>query len=224
MKKYMLISVFCLICCTLSAQKKETGKFGLIQLPYAADALEPVISQETIMLHHGKHLQNYVNTLNELVASSNHKNSTLEQIIFDSGGPLFDNAGQVLNHNLFFTQFSPDGGGSPTGELARAIIGTWGSFANFKKEFVKLGTQYFGSGWVWLSCNQNGALCITQEDDGSNPAAFGLVPLLGFDLWEHSYYLDYNNRRAEHLEALWKIVDWNVVAERFAQRENNFGG
>lgn len=224
MKKLIIFCIAVLAYTNVIAQENETGKFSLIKLPYAADALEPAISEETIKLHHGKHLLNYVNNLNDLINTSAHKYSTLVEIVYDSNGPLFNNAGQVLNHNLFFTQFSPDGGGSPTGELARAIIGTWGSIDNFKKEFVKMGIQFFGSGWIWLACSENGALCITQEDDGSNPAAFGLTPLLGFDLWEHSYYLDYNNRKGEHLNALWNIVDWDVVAERYSNRNPNYGG
>ncbi len=223
--KKLLITVIALIgFISLYAQNKEDGTFELIKLPYETDALEPVISEETVELHYGKHLLNYVNALNKLIVASPYKGSSLEEIIYNSSGPLFNNAGQVLNHNLFFTQFSPKGGGLPTGELARAIIGTWGSFDNFKKEFVKMGTQFFGSGWVWLSCDENGTLCITLEDDGSNPAVLGLLPLLGFDLWEHSYYLDYNNRKEEYLNALWEIIDWKVIAKRFEGWEFNFGG
>ena len=224
MKRIVLISILIASCAAIFAQENNAGNFKPVELPYATDALEPVISKETMELHYGKHLQNYVATLNKLVKSSSHKNSTIEEILMDSSGPLFNNAGQVLNHNLFFTQFSPDGGGSPKGELEKAIIHIWGSVENFKNEFLEAGSQFFGSGWIWLSCNNNGYLYITQEDDGSNPAASGLIPLLGFDLWEHSYYLDYNNRKSEHLEALWQIVDWDVIGERFSKRKTNLGG
>ena len=224
MKRIIIISILITSCASIFAQENAAVNFKPVQLPYSADALEPVISKETIELHYGKHLQSYVNSLNKLVQSSKHKNSTIEEILMDSSGPLFNNAGQVHNHNLFFTQFSPDGGGSPEGELGKAIIHIWGSIENFKKDFIAAGSEFFGSGWIWLSCSNNGYLYITQEDDGSNPAASGLTPLLGFDLWEHSYYLDYNNRKTEHLEALWNIVDWSEISRRFSQRKTNLGG
>lgn len=190
-------------------------KFELIQLPYEANALEPVISKETIDYHYGKHLQAYVNNLNKLIPGTEFENATLEEIVAGSDGALFNNAGQVLNHNLYFTQFSPDGGGEPTGKLAEAIQKTWGTFENFKKEFVNAGVGLFGSGWVWLAKDQDGKLSITKEANGSNPVAHGLTPLLGFDVWEHAYYLDYQNRRPDHLDTLWKIVDWDVVSDRY---------
>ena len=160
-------------------------KFELIQLPYAANALEPVISKETIEFHHGKHLQTYVNNLNNLIQGTKFENATLEQIVAESDGAIFNNAGQTLNHNLYFTQFSPYGGGRPTGALAKAIDATWGSFENFQKEFVAAGTGLFGSGWVWLAKDKDGKLSITKEANGSNPVAHGLKPILGFDEWEH---------------------------------------
>lgn len=190
-------------------------KFELIQLPYAADALAPVISKQTIELHHGKHLQTYVNNLNNLVPGSKFENASIEEIVAESDGAIFNNAGQVLNHNLYFTQFSPNGGGKPSGKLAEAIDQAWGSFENFQKEFITAGTSLFGSGWAWLSKDKEGKLLITKEANGSNPVAKGLVPLLGFDVWEHAYYLDYQNRRPDHLNALWNIVDWNIVGERY---------
>ena len=190
-------------------------KFELIQLPYEADALEPVISKETIHYHHGKHLQAYVNNLNNLIPGTQFENASLEEIVAGSDGAIFNNAGQVLNHNLYFTQFSPDGGGQPTGKLAEAIQQTWGTFENFQKEFINAGTGLFGSGWVWLAKDKDGKLSITKEANGSNPVAKGLTPLLGFDVWEHAYYLDYQNRRPDHLNSLWKIVDWDAVSERY---------
>lgn len=196
-------------------KKEEIMKFELIQLPYAADALEPVISKETIEFHHGKHLQAYVNNLNNLIPGTKFENAPLEQIVAESDGGIFNNAGQILNHNLYFTQFSPGGGGEPKGKLADAIKATWGSFENFQKEFNTAGAGLFGSGWVWLAKDKDGKLSITKEPNGSNPVAKGLTPLLGFDVWEHAYYLDYQNRRPEHLTALWKIVDWDAVGKRY---------
>lgn len=196
-------------------KKEEIMKFELIQLPYAANALEPVISKETIEFHHGKHLQAYVNNLNNLIPGTKFENAPLEQIVAESEGAIFNNAGQILNHNLYFTQFSPKGGGKPSGKLAEAIDKTWGSFENFQKEFNTAGAGLFGSGWVWLAKDKDGKLSITKEANGSNPVAKGLTPILGFDVWEHAYYLDYQNRRPDHLAALWKIVDWDAVGKRF---------
>lgn len=193
----------------------EIMKFELVKLPYAADALEPVIGKQTIDFHHGKHLQAYVNNLNNLIQGTAFENASLEKIVSESDGAIFNNAGQVLNHNLYFTQFSPKGGGKPQGKLAEAIDKTWGSFENFQKEFEAAGVGLFGSGWVWLAKDSAGKLSITKEANGGNPVTKGLTPLLGFDVWEHSYYLDYQNRRADHLSALWKIVDWEVVGNRY---------
>ena len=196
-------------------KKEEIMKFELIQLPYAANALEPVISKATIEFHHGKHLQAYVNNLNNLIPGTKFENAPLEQIVAESDGAIFNNAGQILNHNLYFTQFSPKGGGKPSGKLAEAIDKTWGSFENFQKEFNTAGAGLFGSGWVWLAKDKHGKLSITKEANGSNPVAKGLTPILGFDVWEHAYYLDYQNRRPDHLTALWKIIDWDTVGKRY---------
>ncbi|MDR3261402.1 MAG: superoxide dismutase [Tannerella sp.] len=190
-------------------------KFELVKLPYAADALEPVISKQTIDFHHGKHLQGYVNNLNNLIQGTKYENADLETIVKESDGGIFNNAGQILNHNLYFTQFSPNGGGEPSGELAAAIVAVWGSFENFRKEFETAGTGLFGAGWVWLAKDKDGKLSITKEPNAGNPVTKSLTPLLGFDVWEHAYYLDYQNRRADHLKELWKIVDWKVVETRY---------
>ncbi|MBS7120863.1 MULTISPECIES: superoxide dismutase [Dysgonomonas] len=190
-------------------------KFELIKLPYATNALEPVISQQTIELHHGKHLQTYVNNLNNLVPGTKYENMDLISIIKDSEGGVFNNAGQILNHEIYFTSFSPNGGGEPKGKLAEAINLQWGSFENFKKEFNAAGAAVFGSGWVWLAKDGSGKLSIEKEPNGSNPVVKGLTPLLGFDVWEHAYYLDYQNRRADHLAELWKIINWDVVSARY---------
>ena len=190
-------------------------KFELIKLPYATNALEPVISQQTIELHHGKHLQTYVNNLNNLVPGTKYENMDLISIIKDSEGGVFNNAGQILNHEIYFTSFSPNGGGEPKGKLAEAINLQWGSFENFKKEFNAAGAAVFGSGWVWLAKDGSGKLSIEKEPNGSNPVVKGLTPLLGFDVSEHAYYLDYQNRRADHLAELWKIINWDVVSARY---------
>ena len=199
----------------ITDKKEEIMKFELIKLPYAPEALEPVISKATIDFHHGKHLQAYVNNLNTLIPGTKFENAPLEKIVAESDGAIFNNAGQILNHNLYFTQFSPKGGGEPKGKLADAIKATWGSFEDFKKEFNAAGAGLFGSGWVWLAKDKDGKLSITKEANGSNPVAKGLTPILGFDVWEHAYYLDYQNRRPDHLNALWQIVDWDAVGERY---------
>ncbi|MCL2289492.1 MAG: superoxide dismutase [Bacteroidetes bacterium] len=190
-------------------------KFELIELPYAADALEPVIGKQTIEIHHGKHLLAYVNNLNNLIQGTQFENADLETIVKKSDGAIFNNAGQILNHNLYFLQFSPTGSRKPTGRLAEAINATWGSFENFQKEFEATGVGLFGSGWVWLSSNGQGKLLITKEFNAENPITKGLKPLLTFDVWEHAYYLDFQNRRADHLKSLWTIVDWEVIESRY---------
>ena len=190
--------------------------FTLITLPYALDALAPAISAETLSFHHGKHLKAYVDNLNKLLPGSGFEDMPLEEIVCKAhAGPVFNNAGQILNHNLYFTQFQPAReGNAPTGKLAEAIDKTFGSFEAFKTEFEKKGTSLFGSGWVWLSADPEGQLVITQESNAGNPVRSGLRPLLTFDVWEHAYYLDYQNRRAAHLSALWPIVNWDEVARR----------
>ena len=194
--------------------------FSLIDLPYAADALEPAISARTLSFHHGKHLQAYVDNLNKLLPGSPFEGMALEEIVRTaSAGPVFNNAGQVLNHNLYFTQFCP--GGAPlaaASPLAAHIASQWGSLAAFQEEFAAKGVGLFGSGWVWLSAQSDGTLVITQESGAGNPVTRGLKPLLTFDVWEHAYYLDWQNRRAAHLAALWDIVDWRAVEARFTAR------
>ena len=190
--------------------------FTLIQLPYAPEALEPVISRETIAYHYGKHLQAYVNNLNGLLEGSGFEKATLEEIVCKATGGILNNAGQILNHNLYFGQFSaPKAENRPEGKMAEVIARDFGSFEAFKVEFQKKGATLFGSGWVWLSADRDGKLVITQEVNAANPIQKGLRPLLTFDVWEHAYYLDYQNRRPDHLAALWQIVDWSVIAARY---------
>ena len=191
--------------------------FTLINLSYSKDALEPVISAKTLEFHYGKHLQAYVDNLNKLLPGSGLEELPLEEIVKQSSGAIFNNAGQVLNHNLYFTQFGAADkvANGPKGALAAQIVKQWGSVDAFKDEFVAKGVSLFGSGWVWLSAQTDGTLVITQEPGASNPVVKGLKPLLTFDVWEHAYYLDYQNRRAAHLAELWKIVDWRVIEERY---------
>ncbi len=194
------------------------AKFDLMTLPYAPEALEPVISRETIGFHHGKHLQAYVNNLNAAIEGTPFENKTLEEIVMTAEGGMLNNAGQILNHNLYFGQFmAPKEENKPAGALAKAIDEAFGSLETFQEEFVKNGAGLFGSGWVWLSADEAGKLVITQEANAANPIQKGLTPLLTFDVWEHAYYLDYQNRRPDHLKALWAIVNWEVVAERYGR-------
>ena len=191
------------------------GKFSLMALPYEANALEPVISKDTIGFHHGKHLAAYVSNLNALLPGSGFEEASLEEIVLKASGGILNNAGQILNHELYFGQFK----GKEASPLRGGLVGSaikrdFGSFEAFKDEFQKKGASLFGSGWVWLSADRDGKLVITQEPNAANPVQKGLKPLLTFDVWEHAYYLDYQNRRPDHLAALWQIVDWNVVEER----------
>lgn len=189
-----------------------------VTLPYAMDALEPVISSRTMRLHYDKHLRSYVDNLNRLMEGSALQGESLENVVLMAEGPMLNNAGQTLNHNLYFLQFSPDGGGEPKGVLRRAIDHRWGSMENFKRAMEEAGRTLFGSGWVWLAADGAGNLTILQQANGLNPVRYELLPLLGFDVWEHAYYLDYENRRDNHIKALWQIIDWPVIEQRY---ENN---
>lgn len=193
----------------------KTTIYSQPKLPYAPDALAPAISQETVDFHYGKHEKAYIDNLNKLIEGTDYEDMALEGIIKSSEGPLFNNASQAWNHIFYFFSFSPDGGGEPEGALRDAIDRDFGSFENFKKEFEEAGVKLFGSGWVWLSADQSGKLCITQAQNAGNPLTDGLTPLLTFDVWEHAYYLDYQNRRADALHKLWDIVDWDVVSGRY---------
>ena len=190
--------------------------YNMPTLPYAKDALAPIISEETINYHYGKHLQTYINNLNSLVVDTPFAGKSVEEIVSVApDGAIFNNAGQVLNHTLYFLQFTPNPERlEPEGKLAEAIKRDFGNFDNFKDEMMKTATSLVGSGWAWLALNRNGKLVIVKEANGSNPLRQGMKPLLGFDVWEHAYYLDYQNRRTDHLNNLWKIIDWKVVENR----------
>ncbi|MDR1679381.1 MAG: superoxide dismutase [Prevotellaceae bacterium] len=190
-------------------------KFTLPELPYAKNALEPVISEKTIEFHHGKHHQAYITNLNNQIAGTKFENFSLETIIKEADGGIFNNAAQVWNHTFYFEQFSSQVGGAPTGVLAQAINEKFGSFDAFKTEFTGAGVSIFGSGWIWLVKNNEGKLEIVKESNAGNPLTKGLKPILTFDVWEHAYYLDYQNRRPDHLSALWNIIDWAKVNTRF---------
>lgn len=190
-------------------------KFSQPRLPYAVDALQPYISRNTIDYHYGKHESNYINTLNSLIEGTEFENMSLEDIIVKSDGKIFNNASQAWNHIFYFFQFSPEGLKEPTGKLREKIDATFGSFDEFKRQFEEKGATLFGSGWVWLSADKNGNLHITQSPNAGNPMTEGLRPILTFDVWEHAYYLDYQNRRADYLKQLWNIVDWDIVSMRY---------
>lgn len=185
------------------------------ELPYPDNALEPVISAETVRYHYGKHEKAYIDNLNRLIKGTEFEDCDLEEVILHANGALFNNASQAWNHIFYFFTFSPNGGGEPTGDLRRAIDRDFGSFQNFKKAFVDAGVGLFGSGWVWLSRDNDGKLFITQGANAETPLTTGLTPLLVFDVWEHAYYLDYQNRRADALDKLWDIVDWDIVESRY---------
>lgn len=184
-------------------------------LPYEEGALAPAISADTVHYHYGKHEKAYIDNLNRLIKGTEFEDMDLEDVIRRAQGALFNNASQAWNHIFYFFTFSPQGGGEPSGELRKAIDQTFGSFEDFKKAFVDAGVGLFGSGWVWLSADKDGKLFITQGPNAGTPLTEGLTPLLTFDVWEHAYYLDYQNRRADALHKLWDIVDWDIVESRY---------
>jgi superoxide dismutase, Fe-Mn family len=198
--------------------------FTLPALPYAHDALEPHIDTLTMQIHHGKHHQAYVDNLNKAIAGTPHENKSLEELVESAGSisaPVRNNGGGHWNHTFFWNSLAPNAGGSPTGKLGQAITETFGSFDEFKTKFAAGGVGRFGSGWVWLIMNKEGKLEITSTPNQDNPlmdvAETKGVPLLGVDVWEHAYYLKYQNKRPDYLAAIWNVVDWNKVADRFGK-------
>ncbi len=191
-------------------------KYELPQLKYGLDALAPYISKQTMELHWGKHLQAYVNNLNNLIVGTKFENAPLEQIVKESDGAIFNNAGQVWNHTFYFDTFSPTPKKTPEGALAEAINKQFGSLDAFKQQFNKEALSLFGSGWAWLVKKADGTLAITKESNAGNPLHSGTgTALLGADVWEHAYYVDYQNRRADHLDAFWNVLDWAAVEKRY---------
>ena len=207
----------------ISNNKNDTMNYNQPELPYAIDALEPAISARTIEFHYGKHEKAYIDNLNRLIKGTEFEDMELEEVIAHAKGPLFNNASQAWNHIFYFFSFSPEGRREPQGDLRKAIDRDFGSFEKFKEAFVDAGVGLFGSGWVWLSRDQQGKLLITQGPNAGNPITEGLTPLLTFDVWEHAYYLDYQNRRADALRQLWDIVDWEVVENRYRKYTGTCG-
>ena len=190
------------------------GQFPMPTLNY--DNLGDIISKETLGFHHGKHLKAYVDNLNKLLPGSGLENLPLTEVVKKAEGGMFNNAGQVLNHALYFEQFSNSP--RPMGEKMKALLERdFGSVEAFKKEFEQKGATLFGSGWVWLSADKDGKLVITQQKNAENPVTMDFTPLLTFDVWEHAYYLDYQNRRADQLKDLFTILDWTVIENRYAE-------
>ena len=197
--------------------------FTLAPLPYAHDALEPHIDTLTMQIHHGKHHQAYVDNLNKAIAGTEHENKSLEELVAQAGKispAVRNNGGGHWNHTFFWESLAPNAGGAPTGELADAITAAFGSFDAFKEKFAAAGMTRFGSGWAWLCVDQKKELCICSSPNQDNPlmdvAECPGTPLLGVDVWEHAYYLKYQNRRADYLASFWNVVNWNKVSERFA--------
>jgi superoxide dismutase, Fe-Mn family len=186
----------------------------LPDLPYPKEALQPHISKETLEYHHGKHHRAYVNKLNELIAGTEFENASLPDIVLKATGPVFNNAAQAWNHAFYWQCLSPDGGGEPGGDLARAINSAFGSFAGFKEKFSKLAEGTFGSGWAWLVRDKAGTLAIESTSNAKNPMTDGQTPLLTCDVWEHAYYIDYRNARPEYVKAFWNVVNWQFVASK----------
>ncbi len=184
-------------------------------MPYAPDALEPLISRSTLEFHHGKHHLAYVNNLNNLVPGTPFENASLEEIIMEAEGGIFNNGAQVWNHTFYWNCLTPGGCKLPEGAFAHALLRDFGSLDAFIQQFTKAAATLFGSGWAWLSAEPSGKLVITQESNAGNPLHKGLKPLLTCDVWEHAYYLDKQNRRPDYIADFWKLLDWKSVAERF---------
>lgn len=189
--------------------------FQLPNLPYAMDALQPHLSKETLEYHYGKHHKTYVDKLNVLVEGKPEAKKSLEELILESQGAVFNNAAQIWNHTFYWQGLAPNAGGEPQGSLAKAIHQTYGSFADFQKQFSEAAVNLFGSGWAWLVKRRDGGLAIVQTKDAGNPLTSGDKPVLTCDVWEHAYYIDYRNARAKYVETYWKMVNWNYAAKQF---------
>ncbi|HEH9441989.1 superoxide dismutase [Fe] [Aeromonas sobria] len=191
--------------------------FELPALPYAINALEPHISQETLEYHHGKHHNTYVVNLNNLVPGTEFEGKSLEEIIKTSSAGIFNNAAQIWNHTFYWHCLSPNGGGEPTGDLAAAINKAFGSFAEFKDAFTKSAIGNFGSSWTWLVKKADGSLAIVNTSNAGCPLTeTGTTPLLTVDLWEHAYYIDFRNMRPKYMETFWTLVNWEFAAKNLA--------
>ncbi|HGJ5872482.1 MAG TPA: superoxide dismutase [Fe] [Arsenophonus apicola] len=191
--------------------------FQLPSLPYAKNALEPHISQETIEYHYGKHHSTYVNNLNNLIKGTNFEGKTLEEIIKNAQGGIFNNAAQVWNHTFYWHCLAPNAGGEPTGKIAEAINQQFDSFEKFKQQFTDAAIKNFGSGWTWLVKQANGKLSIINTSNAATPISGDDKPLLTVDIWEHAYYIDYRNVRAEYLTNFWSLANWPFVEQNLLQ-------
>ena len=209
--KTLLINLITVIMTTTTVSQK----FSLAPLPYYKQSLEPYISEQTLMFHHDKHLAGYVAKLNELIEGTEYAYMTLEEIVCKSDGAIFNNAAQTWNHQFYFDQFSPSPLREPSGAFAEAIRSKYGDIKGLKEHMTKAALALFGSGWVWLVCNDNGELDIVSTQNAGTPLTQGLHPLLTIDVWEHAYYIDYRNARAEGIKAFWEVLDWKVIEERY---------
>ena len=189
--------------------------FELPNLPYDYEALEPVISKKTLEFHHDKHHAAYVNKLNNLIKETEFEDADIVDIIMKADGSIFNNAAQTWNHTFYFDQFGKDKSSNPKGQLMDAIKATYGSFDEFKEKFTSAAKTLFGSGWTWLIKKPNGSLDIVQTSNAANPLTEGLIPILTCDVWEHAYYLDYQNKRPDYIENFWKIIDWDIISGRY---------
>lgn len=185
----------------------------LLELPYAKDALAPIISAETLEYHYGKHHKTYVENLNRLVVGTEFEKMSLEEIIQKASGGVFNNAAQIWNHTFYWNCLSPKGGGEPTGVVAGAIAKNFSSFAQFKEKMSSTAVSLFGSGWAWLVQNSDGTLAVEAAGNAGNPLKEGKKPLLTCDVWEHAYYIDYRNARAKYVEAFWNLINWNFIEQ-----------
>jgi len=206
---------------SLTISKPKTERImvhKMPELPYSTEALAPKMSKETFEYHYGKHLQTYVDNLNRLIPGTPYESMSLQEIVKKADGPIFNNAAQTWNHTFFFLMLTPDQKPMPQ-KLADRIARDFGSVEAFKEEFSKAATGLFGSGWTWLAADKDGKLQIISESNAGNPMTKGLKPVMTIDVWEHAYYIDYRNRRADFIKSYWELIDWDKVADRIFPRK-----
>lgn len=208
----MLLTIFATL---MTATATMTKGIEAKALPYAYDALAPAISEETLRYHHDKHYAGYVAKLNELIAGTPYADKSLVEIVQTSDGSIFNNAAQAWNHEFYFDQFAAEPQSQPTGRLLDAINRSFGSFDAMKAEVAKAAASLFGSGWVWLVEDSSGKLSILSTRNAGTPIRHGMRPLLCFDVWEHAYYIDFRNRRADAVAATWSVIDWKKIEHRY---------